>query len=471
MLTLADVIEGLIGRRLLEPAQPIRRVVIDSREAGPGDLFMAFAGENTDGHQYVAEAFKRGAVAALVERDVPSEAVKYDLRSGSTLPSFRSISLPVVLRVDGTLTALQELAKWWRSRFKDLRVIGITGSVGKSSTKELIAAVLQQQFTLLKSEGNLNNEIGLPLTLLQLDAKHQRAVLEMGTYGRGEITRLCELARPVVGVVTLVGPVHLERMGSLEAIAEAKSELPQALPPNGVAILNYDDERVRAMAAKTRAHVLTYGLDPAADLWADEIVSEGLEGIHFTLHYRPEAWHVHVPLLGRHSVHTALRAAAVGLAERMAWDRILEGLQDRHAALRLVAVPGPNGSTLLDDTYNASPASVIAALNLLSELSGRKIAVLGDMLELGDYEDEGHRLVGLRALDVADVLVTVGALGRLIAIEAIQNGLPRDRVQMCETNEAAIAYLDRTIRPDDMILVKGSRGLHMEDIVSAFARG
>jgi UDP-N-acetylmuramoyl-tripeptide--D-alanyl-D-alanine ligase len=471
MLTLADVIEGLLGRRQVESAQPIRRVVIDSREAEPGDLFVAFVGENTDGHQYVAEAFKRGAVAALVERDVPIEALKYDLRSGSTLPSFRSLSLPVVLRVDNTLLALQQLAKWWRSRFKDLRVIGITGSVGKSSTKELIAAVLQQQFTLLKSEGNFNNEIGLPLTLLQLEAAHERVVLEMGTYGQGEITRLCEIARPVVGVVTLVGPVHLERMGSLENIALAKAELSQALPADGVAILNYDDERVRAMAAGTRARVMTYGLDRAADLWADDIASEGLEGIHFTLHYRREAFHVQVPLLGRHSVHTSLRATAVGLAEGMGWDQILAGLQDRHAALRLVAVPGPHGSTILDDTYNASPASVIAALNLLSELSGRKIAVLGDMLELGDYEDEGHRLVGLRALDVADVLVTVGTLGRMIAIEAIQNGMPRDRVQMCETNDEAIAYLDRVIRPDDMILVKGSRGLHMEDIVSAFAQG
>jgi UDP-N-acetylmuramoyl-tripeptide--D-alanyl-D-alanine ligase len=471
MLTLADVIEGLLGRRQVESTQPVRRVVIDSREAGPGDLFVAFVGENTDGHQYVAEAFKRGAVAALVERDVPIEALKYDLRSGSTLPSFRSLSLPVVLRVDQTLNALQQLAKWWRSRFKDLRVIGITGSVGKSSTKELIAAVLQQQFTLLKSEGNFNNEIGLPLTLLQLEARHQRVVLEMGMYARGEITRLCELAQPVVGVVTLIGPVHLERLGSIEAIAEAKAELPQALPAHGVAILNYDDERVRAMASVTKARVLTYGLDSAADLWAADIVSEGLEGIHFTLHYRREAFHVQVPLLGRHSVHTSLRATAVGLAEGMGWEAILEGLQDRHAALRLIAVPGPKGSTILDDTYNASPASMIAALNLLSELSGRKIAVLGDMLELGDYEDEGHRLVGLRALDVADVLVTVGTLGRLMAIEAIQNGMPRDRVQMCETNDEAIAYLDRVIQPDDMILVKGSRGLHMEDIVSTFAQG
>lgn len=471
MLTLADVIEGLLGRRQVQSAQPIRRVVIDSREAGPGDLFVAFVGENTDGHNYVVEAFKRGAVAALVERDVPVEALKYDFRSGSTLPSFRALSLPVVLRVDQTLGALQQLAKWWRSRFKHLRVIGITGSVGKSSTKELVAAVLQQKYTLLKSEGNFNNEIGLPLTLLQLEAKHERAVLEMGMYAKGEITRLCELAQPAVGVVTIVAPVHLERLGSIEAIAEAKSELPLALPTNGVAILNYDDERVRAMKAVTRAKVLTYGLDPAADLWADDIVSEGLEGIHFTLHHRKEAFHVQVPLLGRHSVHTSLRATAVGLAEGMDWDAILAGLQDRRAALRLVAVPGPKGSTILDDTYNASPASMIAALNLLSELGGRKIAVLGDMLELGDYEDEGHRLVGLRALDVADVLITVGTLGRLMAVEAIQNGMPRDRVQMCETNEEAIAYLDRAIQSDDTILIKGSRGLHMEDIVSAFAQG
>ena len=217
--------------------------------------------------------------------------------------------------------------------------------------------------------------------------------------------------------------------------------------------------------------MLTYGLDPQADLWADEIVSEGLEGIHFTLHYRDEEFHVQVPLLGRHSVHTSLRAAAVGLAEGMAWDHILEGLQDRRAQLRLVAVPGPNGSTILDDSYNASPASMIAALNLLTELNGRKIAVLGDMLELGEYEDEGHRMVGLRAIDAADVLVTVGELGQMMAREALDNGMPPERVKVCETNEEAIAYLDTIVQPGDMILIKGSRGLHMEDIVNALVRG
>jgi UDP-N-acetylmuramoyl-tripeptide--D-alanyl-D-alanine ligase len=471
MLTLADLIEGLAGRRPSAAAQPLRHFVIDSREVGPNDVFVAFRGEKTDGHLYVAEAFSRGAVAAIVEQEVSIESLLLDLRLNVTQRAIKQWTLPVIFRVDNSLIALQELAKWWRSRLTKLRVIGITGSVGKSSTKELTAAVLERDFILLKSEGNLNNEIGLPLTLLELEPKHERAVLEMGTYGLGEITRLTELAQPIVGVVTNVGPVHLERMGSLEAIAAAKSELVQALPASGTAILNFDDPRVLAMRDKTRAKVLTYGLDLQADLWADEIVSEGLEGIHFTLHYNGEEFHVQVPLLGRHSVHTSLRAAAAGLAEGMAWDHILEGLQDRRAQLRLVAVPGPNGSTILDDSYNASPASMIAALNLLAELNGRKVAVLGDMLELGEYEDEGHRMVGLRAIDAADVLVTVGELGQLIAREALDNGMSLERVKVCRTNDEAIEYLETIVQPGDMILIKGSRGLHMEDIVNALVRG
>jgi UDP-N-acetylmuramoyl-tripeptide--D-alanyl-D-alanine ligase len=471
MFTLADLIEGLAGRRPADAAQPIRRFVIDSREAGPGDVFVAFQGEKTDGHFYVSDAFGHGAVAAIVERETPIEALLFDLRHNVTQRAIKQWTLPVIFRVDNSLIALQGLAHWWRAHLKDLRVIGITGSVGKSSTKELAATVLERDFVVLKSEGNLNNEIGLPLTLLQLEAKQQRAVLEMGMYARGEIAHLAELAQPIVGVITNIGPVHLERLGSIEAIAEAKSELVQALPPEGVAILNYDDERVLSMREQTRAQVLTYGLDPQADLWADEIASEGLEGIHFTLHYRGEEFHVQVPLLGRHSVHTSLRAAAVGLAEGMTWDHIVEGLQDRRAQLRLVAVPGPNGSTILDDSYNASPASMIAALNLLAELNGRKIAVLGDMLELGEYEGEGHRMVGLRAIDVSDVLVTVGELGRTIAQEALNNGMASDRVKICDTNDEATAYLEAIVQPGDMVLIKGSRSLHMEDIVNTLVRG
>jgi UDP-N-acetylmuramoyl-tripeptide--D-alanyl-D-alanine ligase len=246
----------------------------------------------------------------------------------------------------------------------------------------------------------------------------------------------------------------------------------EALPPapEGVAILNYDDERVRGMAQATRARIFYYGLSPEADLWADHIQGLGLEGIRFQLHYGDETLHVKIPLLGRHSVHTALRAAAVGLTEGLTWQEIIEGLREPSAQLRLVAVPGPKGATILDDTYNASPASTIAALNLLQELDGRKIAVLGDMLELGNYVQEGHEKVGMRALDVADVLITVGALGRIIGETALRWGMSSDHVHIVERNEEAIALLEHIVQGGDVILVKGSRAMEMEEIVNALGR-
>lgn len=469
MIMLADVLESLSGLRSVGMVQTIRRFVIDSREAKPKDVFVALKGDDTDGHLHVADAFSRGAIAALVDREVDVDAAIVDLEPGSTAP--QSLPLPVCLRVADVLTALQSIATWWRDRFPTLRVIGITGSVGKSSTKELTAAVLSRHYNVLKNEGNLNNEIGLPLTLLRLEQHHQRAVLEMGMYARGEIATLCEIAKPVIGVETIVGPIHLERLGTIEAIAQAKAELVEALPADGVAILNYDEPLVRQMADQTDANVLYYGLSPQADLWADEIHSEGLNGIRFQLHHHDETMHVRVPLLGRHSVHTALRAAAVGVAEGLLWDQILSGLQDRHAVLRLVAVPGPNGSTLLDDTYNASSESTIAALNLLDDLEGRKIAVLGGMLELGTYETREHRKVALRTIDVADVLVTVGQLGMTIANVARRQGMSSERIHACESNDEAIALLREIIEQGDMVLVKGSRGLHMETIVHELGEG
>ncbi|HIP97442.1 MAG TPA: UDP-N-acetylmuramoylalanyl-D-glutamyl-2, 6-diaminopimelate--D-alanyl-D-alanine ligase, partial [Anaerolineae bacterium] len=279
---------------------------------------------------------------------------------------------------------------------------------------------------------------------------------------------LAEIARPIVGVVTNVGPVHLERLGTIERIAQAKSELVQALPADGVAILNGDDPYVRPMAKITAARPFFYGLHPDCDLWAGDIQSRGLEGVRFRLHYQGETIHARVPLLGRHSVHTALRATAVGLVEGESWEEIIGGLQNT-VQLRLVVVPGVNGSTLLDDTYNSSPASAIAALNLLDELEGRKIAVLGDMLELGSYEEEGHRKVGRRVVDVAAILVAVGPRGRIIGEEALTCGMPTDRVYFAEDNAPAIAWLRTVVAPGDVILVKGSRGMAMEEIVAALS--
>lgn len=458
---------------------PISDVVVDSRRVTPGSLFVALVGEKADGHGYVAEALQRGAVAALVEQDMVFDAECWilDTRAPVIQHSASLSPKPVLVRVENTLLALQTFAAHWRATvgaLTSLRVVGITGSIGKTSTKEVVASVLGQRFPTIKSEGNLNNEIGLPLTLLRLTSAHRRAVLEMGMYTVGDIAMLCRLAQPHIGVVTNVGPVHLARAGSMERIAQGKAELVQALPPDGVAILNRDDSIVTAMAAKTQAQVFTFGLDPAADVWASEVTSEGLEGIRFRLHYQDEVLQVRVPLLGRHSVHTALGAVAVGLVEGLTWEEIIAGLQDVQAQLRLVLAPGIQGTTLLDDTYSASPAATLAALNLLADLpvpsGARRLAVLGDMLELGDYSETGHRKVGQRAADVVDVLVTVGPMAHWIAEEAVIGGMAPVAVLAVDQNAAAVEALQPIVREGDLILIKGSRALHMEEIVTALSQ-
>ncbi len=471
MLNLGHFLEALSSYQPTGAEPAVVSVVIDSREAVPGSLFVAFAGEQVDGHDYVQAAFDRGAVAALVERPCPGDHPVIDLRGQVSLglaPSTR-ITTPVCLLVDNTLAALQTTAKAWRDRFP-IRVIGITGSVGKTSTKELTYSVLSRRYRTLKSAGNQNNEIGLPLTLLNLQRHHQRAVLEMGMYTAGEISRLCELAQPEIGVVTMIGPVHLERAGSMEAIVAAKQELVEALPEHGTAILNKDDAQVMGMADHTPAAIFTYGLDNSADLWADNIRSMGLEGVRFTLHHGGEALNLQVPLLGRHSVHTALRAAAVGLVDGMSWPDIVAGLSQTTAQLRLVAVPGPNNSIIIDDTYNSSPDSALAACNLLQDLDGRHIVVLGDMLELGQMEEQSHRLVGRRAADAAQILVAVGPRSRLTAEEALAVGMPSDRVFMVDDAGAAVPILEEIIQANDIILIKGSLGMRMDRIVAALGR-
>lgn len=449
----------------------ILRVAIDSRQVIPGSVFFALKGEALDGHQFIGEALARGAIAIVGnararESGFGGNLTLIDVAGLQPNPDLPASTIPFFATPD-SLSALQKFAAYWRRKFPAVQVIGVTGSVGKTSTKELIWTVLKQRYRTLKSQGNLNSETGLPLTLFELNETHERVVLEMGMYAPREIATLCEIAAPLVGVVTLVAPIHLERLGTLEHIAAAKAELVEALPARGWAILNGDDARVRAMRAKTRAQVMTFGLDAANDVWADQIESRGLEGMAFALHHRDTILHVRVPLLGQHSVHTALAAAAVGLTQGLSWEEILNGLQDVSAQLRLIAVPGENGVTLLDDTYNASPPSTLSALNLLAELNGRKIAVLGDMRELGAYEQEGHSLVGIRASEIADVILAVGPLGKLIGDAAREQG--HAQVAFAASNEQAVAQLRKLTQPGDTILIKGSRGAQMEEIVRALA--
>jgi UDP-N-acetylmuramoyl-tripeptide--D-alanyl-D-alanine ligase len=466
LLTLADILEALTGVRPLGAELVITEASVDSRLTIPGSLFVALPGERVDGHAYVGDAFQKGAHIALIQNDLSDQYPVLNLKNGQFSSSLPLPKVPFCILVENTLTALQQIARFWRSKL-NVRVVGITGSVGKSTTKELVADVLARKGRTLRNPGNLNNEIGLPLTLLRLGTGYQNAVLEMGFYVPGEIALLCDIARPSIGIVTNIGTVHAERAGSQEIIARGKAELVHALPADGYAILNYDDTRVRAMADETQANVLFYGLDPKTDLWASEIVSEGLEGIRFNLHYRNETFQLRVPLIGQHSVHTVLRAAAVGVAEGMSWGDIIYALRFSRTQLRLVAVHAYNGAMILDDTYNASPESTLAALNLLEELDGRKIAVLGDMLELGPYETEGHEKVGIRAAEVCSDLVTLGERGKIIAKAAHSAGLSNSHIQPCESTDEIITFLKSHLSADDVILVKGSHSMRMDKIVSA----
>lgn len=469
MLTLSHFLQTLSTYEPTGSEPVISRVVMDSREVTPGALFVAHKGANVDGHDFVTEAFAQGAIAALVERPISDEVAAIDLRSSLPSDTPPSVPTPVCLVVEDAISALQTSAKAWRARFP-VEVIGITGSVGKTSTKELTHAVLSCRYRTFKSPGNRNSVLGLPLALFDLQDSDEKAVLEMGMYTTGEIATLCEMTSPKVGVVTLVGAVHLERAGSMENIVAAKQELVEALPADGVAILNKDDAWVMSMADHTKARIFTYGLDETADLWADNIRSMGLEGVRFTLHHQNEAMVVQVPLLGRHSVHTSLRAAAVGLVEGLTWDEIMRGLRNTAVQLRLVTVPGPKNSLIIDDTYNASPDSVLAALNLMDDLDGRSVAVLGDMLELGYLEEMAHRQVGRRVAEVANLLVTVGQRARWIGEEAIASGLPQDKVVMVADAETAAAALEELIEQNDTVLVKGSLGMRMDQIITAIGR-
>lgn len=467
MLTLSHVLKALAptAQHNIQHDFPIACGCVDSRCVSEKGLFVALKGENTDGHQFVDQAFDNGAVLALVDHPVESKYPVIDLtQDGFELPK----RAPFSLLTPDALVALQTLAKYWREQHK-LVVIGITGSVGKSSTKELTASVLRSQMKTLKNQGNMNNEIGLPLTLLSLTEEHKVAVLEMGFYVAGEINLLCDIAQPQVGIVTNVGTVHAERAGSIEAIARGKAELVQSLPasPDGLAILNFDDPLVKDMAGQTQARVFYYGLDPEADLWADEVESRGLDGIRCRMHYQDESLYVTAPLIGRHSVYTMLRAAAVALNLGMDWGSIFEAFKDDRVQLRIVTVKTKSGAVLIDDTYNASPDSTMAALNLLDDLKGRKVAVLGDMLELGRYEEAGHNKIGMRASEVADEIVLVGTRSLMTRDAAIENSFPADMVHWFSDHRGATVYLRETLKSGDIALIKGSHSMHMEKIVSA----
>jgi UDP-N-acetylmuramoyl-tripeptide--D-alanyl-D-alanine ligase len=445
-----DALAAAAGGRVLRPgARPIRGAAVDSRLVRPGNLFVALPGEQVDGHDFVAAAVAAGAAAAIVTRP-PAD--------------IGALGEALVIEVDDALAALHRIAAAWRSRFNPL-VVGITGSIAKTSTKEAVAAVLGRRFRTLRSPGNMNNEIGLPLAVLDLEPDHEAAVLEMGMYVGGEIATLAAIARPSIGVVTAVQGVHLSRAGSLDAIEEAKAELVMALPADGVAVLSADDDRVRRMAGRTAARVVTYGFADDADIRATDVRSEGFSGMAFWLHVDGDELPIRVPTLGALAVHNALAGAAVGRAAGLPLSTIVDGLAAGWSAPHRAELSVVARVAIVDDAYNASPGSMRAALELLAGLPGRRIAVLGEMLELGDATAAGHREVGEVAALVCDLLVVVGPGAAGIGEGAIAAGLDPDLVLRAADLEAARAILASELQEGDVVLVKASRGAALDVLV------
>jgi len=474
-LRLGDVLELTGAALVLDPPgadldalrrAPVAGVAIDSRAVAPGELFVALLGARTDGARFAGDAYARGALAALTTRapdlTLEQRAARKALGDAGQDAPFAALVVPDVL------AALQQAAAGWRARHTAVRVVGVTGSVGKTTTREAIAAVLGAAMPVLVSPRSYNNEIGLPLTLLGLRGGpdgHSAAVLEMGMYVPGEIAALAALARPEVGVVTMVAPVHLERTGSIEAIAAAKAELVRALPSYGVAVLNGDDARVRAMAGLTAARPVFYGLGEGNEWRAVDVEDRGLDGLRFTLAHEGWSARVETAVVGRHFIYALLAAAATGAALGVPHDLIVESLHNVRIDERQRFLRGRDDLLVIDDAWNASLPSMLAALDVLAAVPRRRVAVLGGMRELGAESEAAHRQVGQRVGAVARSLVAVGVEGALIAEEAVRAGLPREDIRLVASTAEAPDALRAALRPGDVVLVKGSRALHLEDTV------
>lgn len=427
-------------------------IATDTRKIAPGALFVALKGERFNGEDFARQAVEAGAAGVLV-----SESCVPENTEGLDVP---------VLRAADTLAAYQGIAKAWRSRF-DIPVVAITGSNGKTTTKDLTASVLGVRFPVLKTEANFNNEIGLPKTMLAIRQEHRAAVVEIGMRGLGQIAALAPMAAPTIGVVTNVGETHIELLGSIENIARAKGELVEAIPAGGTVVLNADNPYVAAMRGKSApgVRIVTFGESEGADVRGENIVSEG-----FVMRFRasfsdgaPQTYSL--PLAGRHNVSNALAALAVGWTLGLSPQEMAAGLASPAMSGQRFACEKRGEYLIVNDAYNASPMSMAAAIETLKEVApGRRVAVLGDMLELGEHAKAAHRRVGeLLAASGAAALVTRGSLGEEIAAGAEAAGLKK--IYRCGSHEEAADVLHRILQPGDAVLFKGSHGMQMDKII------
>ncbi len=459
--TAMEITEAVSGRLLRgRPGMTVSGVSTDTRTLEGGALYVPLVGPNFDGHDFLGDALAGGAAGALVAR-------------GRNMPLAEEA---FAVEVDDTLYALGELARYHRARF-DLPVVAVTGSNGKTTTKEMIAAILAEGGETLKSEGNLNNLIGLPREVFRLGEEHARAVFEMGMNRPGEIRRLSEIAAPRVAVITSIAPVHLEGLGSIEAVRDAKGELLDVMGLGGAAVLCTEDDQSRILADRFRSkggRVLTFGFAEESEVRGTGIRFSAREGTRFLLYMGGEETEVRLPAVGRHNVMNALAAAAAASIIGSATDEIVRGLSRvslPRMRLEIEEIPGREDCFLLNDAYNANPASVLQAIETadLLKAPGRLFGILGDMKELGSTEEAAHREIGRAAAAGGfDFFAGVGALMALAADEARRAGMTDEQAVSFEAPEAAAAWAKERLQPGDWVLVKGSRSMQMERAVEVF---
>ncbi|MBO4400431.1 MAG: UDP-N-acetylmuramoyl-tripeptide--D-alanyl-D-alanine ligase [Selenomonadaceae bacterium] len=421
-------------------------VTTDSRKIVEGSLFVALKGENFNGEDFAQDAIKKGAAAVLVSKGA------------------KNIS-GIALKVDDTLTAYQQIAASWRSRF-NIPVVAITGSSGKTTTKDLTAAVLSGLGKVCKTAANFNNEIGVPMTLLELDVTHKAAVVEIGMRGLHQIETLARYVKPTIGTVINVNETHIEILGSVENIARAKAELVEAIPSGGTVILNADNPYTLNMKnlAASGVKVITYALKNPADLTAENIsIDSG--ATEFTLNYGGARYDFEIPIIGRHNVSNALAAVAAGLSVGLTIDEIKRGISSLVTTRMRFEVIRRDGIIIVNDAYNASPASMRASIKTVAEIyASRKIAVLADMLELGEISKKAHREIGAElAANNFDTLIVLGELGKFIADGARDAGLKN--IFVAENHENAAKKVHAVQREGDVILFKASHGMHLEKVI------
>ena len=433
-----------------DKGKEVSSITTDSRTAKAGSLFVAIKGERVDGHSFIPAVYQQGALCVLCQ-EVPEDATG------------------AYILVDSTTEAVKGIAEFYRQQL-DVKVVGITGSVGKTSTKEIVASVLSVKYKTLKTLGNFNNELGVPLTIFRLTEDDEVAVLEMGINHFGEMHRLSKMARPDICVITNIGDCHLEFLGDRDGVLKAKSEIFDFLAPNGQIILNGDDEKLAAVKEVKGIEPLYFGVKGARDIRATDIESMGLEGIKCKIHIGDDSFEVKIPIPGDHMVLNALAATAVGTSLGMTKEEIKTGIEKLKSLKGRFHQMKENGITVIDDCYNANPASMKASLKVLSSASQRKVAILGDMGELGEEEQELHRQVGEYAGSLGlQLCICVGTLAGHLA-HAAKKKNPQMEVVMADSVEEAIKKLPQLIQKGDAVLVKASHFMHFDKIVDALTK-